>query len=135
VDQGYTFEGAVLNIATLTPINFLTVANSGPKGATIPVAVPEFGGGIENIQFLLGQTVNAGTPPGPEPEPNAQTSLVYATFWIETVTNSNTGHTFMQLQYAQMVVLNFPIRHLLPATFVNLGWPHITVATLRKDFG
>ncbi len=135
VNQGYTFEGAVLNIATQTPIKFLTVANSGAGGATSSVAVPEFGGGIENIPFLLGQTVNAGTPPKPEPEPNAQTSLVYATFWIETVTNSNTGHTFMQLQYAQMVVLDFPIRHLLPAAYVNLGWPHITVATLRKDFG
>lgn len=135
VNQGYTFEGAVLNIATQTPIKFLTVANSGAGGATSSVAVPEFGGGIENIPFLLGQTVNAGTPPKPEPESNAQTSLVYATFWIETVTNSNTGHTFMQLQYAQMVVLDFPIRHLLPAAYVNLGWPHITVATLRKDFG
>jgi hypothetical protein len=138
VDQGYTFEGTVLNIATQTPINFLTVANSGAGGATTPVAVPEFGGGIENIQFLMGQTVNVGTPPKPDPEPNAQTSLVYATFWIETVTNANNGHTFMQLQYAQMVVLNFPIRHLLnqnPPVYVNLGWPHITVATLRKDFG
>jgi len=138
VDQGYTFEGAVLNIATQTPINFLTVANSGARGVATPVAVPEFGGGIENIQFLLGQTVNVGIPPKPDPEPNAQTSLVYATFWIETVTNPNNGHTFMQLQYAQMVVLNFPIRHLLnqnPPVYVNLGWPHITVATLRKDFG
>ena len=44
----------------------------------------------------------------------------------------------MQLQYAQMVVLNFPIFHLLhqtPPIYVNLGWPHITVATLRKSFG
>jgi hypothetical protein len=109
VDEGHTFEGTVLNIATQTPINFLTVANSGAGGAATPVAVPQFGGGIENIQFLLGQPVNLGTPPKPEPEPNAHTALVYATFWIETVTNTNNGHTFMQLQYAQMVVLNFPI--------------------------
>lgn len=138
IDEGHTFEGTVLNIATQTPINFLTVADSGAGGAATPVAVPEFGGGIENIQFLFGQTVNVGSPPKPEPEPNAQTALVYATFWIETVTNTNNGHTFMQLQYAQMVVLNFPIRHLLnqnPPVYVNLGWPHITVATLRKDFG
>ena len=111
VNQGYTFEGAVLNIATQTPIKFLTVANSGAGGATSSVAVPEFGGGIENIPFLLGQTVNAGTPPKPEPEPNAQTSLVYATFWIETVTNTNTGHAFMQLQYAQMVSAGAKIPH------------------------
>jgi hypothetical protein len=43
----------------------------------------------------------------------------------------------MQLQYAQLVVLNFPIFHLLknnPPTYVNLGWPHISVATLKKSF-
>jgi hypothetical protein len=43
----------------------------------------------------------------------------------------------MQLQYAQMVVLDFPIFHLLhksPPVYVNLGWPHISVATLRKSF-
>jgi len=136
VDQGYTFSGTVLNIATQTPINFLTVANSGAAGTVSPVALPQFGGGIGNIAFLDGESVNVGG--APKPEPNAQTALVYATFWIETVTNSDTGHTFMQLQYAQMVVLNFPIRHLLdqnPPVYVNLGWPHITVGTLRKDFG
>jgi hypothetical protein len=37
----------------------------------------------------------------------------------------------MQLQYAQMVILNFPI---LTAPAVVLGWPHISVATLRKAF-
>ena len=69
---------------------------------------------------------------------NAQTALVYATFWIEKVTHKATNQSFMQLQYAQMVVLNFPIFHLLngtPSVYVNLGWPHITVATLRKSFG
>jgi hypothetical protein len=136
VDQGYSFEGTVLNVATQTPINFLTVANSGAAGKTTAVEVPQFGGGIENIQFLSGQTVTVGGKP--VPEENAQTALVYATFWIETVTNAKTGHSFMQLQYAQMVVLNFPIRHLLnqtPPVYVNLGWPHISVATLRKNFG
>ncbi len=39
----------------------------------------------------------------------------------------------MQLQYAQMVILNFQILKSLPAT-VNLGWPHSTVATLKKTF-
>jgi hypothetical protein len=118
VDHGYTFEGTALNIASEKQIKFLAVANSGAGGATTQITSPEFGGGIENIQFLLGE--NAGPPPQPNPEPNAQTSLVYATFWIETVTNSNTGHTFMQLQYAQMVVLNFPISHLLNQTPLSM---------------
>jgi hypothetical protein len=138
VAAGYTFEGVALNIATVSPLTFLTTPNSGPppKGATTPVTVPQFGGGIENIQFLTGapETV-AGTP---EPVENAQTAVVYATFWIEKASNKATGDSFMQLQYAQMVVLAFPIFHLLnpapPTTYVNLGWPHISVATLRKTF-
>jgi hypothetical protein len=135
VADGYTFEGTALNIATTTPINFLKNANSGAAGPTTSVVVPQFGGGVENIQFLTGESpVVAGQT---ELQENAETAVVYATFWIEKVTNKKTGHTFMQLQYAQMVVLDFPIFHLLnqvPPVYVNLGWPHISVATLRKSF-
>ena len=142
VNDGFTFEGTVLNVATTTPITFLTTANSGAAGPTTQVAVPQFGGGTGVILFLGGQTVTVGRQ-GAVPEENAQTAVVYATFWIEKVTNTQTGFSFMQLQYAQMVVLDFPIFHLLnpavtvPATtpkYVNLGWPHISVATLRKTF-
>jgi hypothetical protein len=137
VAEGYTFKGVALNIATATPLNFLKVANSGATGPTVPpVSVPQFGGGIENIQFLSGESpVIAGKT---QLQENAETAIVYATFWIEKVTHKENGHSFMQLQYAQMVVLNFPIFHLLhqtPPVYVNLGWPHISVATLRKNFG
>ncbi|HZL66337.1 MAG TPA: heme-binding protein [Candidatus Limnocylindrales bacterium] len=135
VADGYKFEGTALNIATTTPLSFLKNANSGAAGPTVPVTVPQFGGGIENIQFLNGESpVVAGKT---ELQENAETAVVYATFWIEKVTHKTNGHTFMQLQYAQMVVLNFPIFHLLnqaPPAYVNLGWPHISVATLRKSF-
>jgi hypothetical protein len=137
VNQGYTFEGFTLNIATTTPLTFLTTPNAGPNGATIQVNVPQFGGGIENIQFLSGESQNVGPGGKAEPVENAQTAVVYATFWIEKATNKNNGDTLMQLQYAQLVLLNFPILHLLratPPTYVNLGWPHITVATLKKSF-
>jgi hypothetical protein len=136
VADGYTFEGTTLNIATTTPLTFLKNANSGAKGPTVPVAVPQFGGGIENIQFLIGESPIVGGKT--QLQENAETAVVYATFWIEKVTHKQHGHSFMQLQYAQMVVLNFPIFHLLqqsPPIYVNLGWPHITVATLRKSFG
>ncbi|HXW70960.1 MAG TPA: heme-binding protein [Methylocella sp.] len=135
-EDGYLFEGTALNIATQTPIEFLTTPNSGANGPTVKVNVPQFGGGVENIQFLIGETENVNSKP--EPEENAQTALVYATFWIEKITHKHRSHSFMQLQYAQFVVLNFPIFHLLqqtPQTYVNLGWPHISVATLRKTFG
>jgi hypothetical protein len=135
VADGYTFEGTALNIATVSPLTFLKNANSGAAGPTVPVTVPQFGGGIENIQFLGGESpVVAGKT---QLQENAQTAVVYATFWIEKVMNKKSGHFFMQLQYAQMVVLDFPIFHLLnqtPSVYVNLGWPHISVATLRKSF-
>ena len=138
VAKGYKFEGTVINIATRTPITFLKNKNSGataPGVATVSVAVPQFAGGIENIPFLVGETVTVGAVQ--EQQENAETALVYATFWIEKVTNSHTGHSFMQLQYAQMVALDFPIFHLLngaPPVYVNLAWPHISVATLKKSF-
>lgn len=140
-DEGYTFEGTALNIATQTTIDFLTNANSGAAGPKSAVTLPNFGGGTPNIQFLLGKTVTAsppGGPPGPQPAENAQTAMVYATFWIAKVTHPHHHHSFMQLQYAQMVVLNFPIFNLInqkPSVFVNLGWPHITVGTLKKVWG
>ena len=135
VNDGYTFEGTVLNIATTTPLTFLKNANSGAKGPTVQVAVPQFGGGIENIQFLNGETVVVKGQT--ELQENAETAVVYATFWIEKVTHKQSGYSFMQLQYAQMVVLDFPIFHLLnqaTPVYVNLGWPHISVATLKKSF-
>ena len=90
------------------------------------VDVKNGAGGIENILFLEG-----GEPVGNK-GPNADTALVYATFWIEKVMHKQ-HRPFMQLQYAQMVILDFPIFTLLPRV-INLGWPHISVATLSKTF-
>ena len=109
-------------------INFFTTPDSIVTGPTLPVTLPSFNGGAENILFLFDNQK-------PPPIANAQTAVIYATFWIEKVTHKHHGHSFMQLQYAQMVTLNFPVRSLLPGVFVNLGWPHITVGTLRKSFG
>ena len=95
--------------------------------------VTDGGAGLTNIAFLEG-----GEPTGSQ-GPNAQTALVYATFWIEKVTPRN-GRPFMQLQYAQMTVLDFPVFAVLhPASggtgpVVNLAWPHVSVATLTKAF-
>jgi hypothetical protein len=136
VADGHEFTGTALNISTTTPLSFLTTANSGAAGPKVQVAVSQFGGGTENIPFLIGESLNVGGQT--QLQENAQTAIVYATFWIERVTHTASGHSFMQLQYAQMVVLNFPVFHLLqqaPPVYVNLGWPHITVATLRKSFG
>jgi hypothetical protein len=125
--DGHTFEGTVLNIATQASITFFTKPNSQVGAPTVVVKPTNGAGGIENILFLEG-----GEPVGPKGA-NADTALVYATFWIEKVKHPD-HPTFMQLQYAQMVILDFEILKLLPGKVVNLGWPHISVATLRKGF-
>ena len=75
------------NIKKMIVINIATVAN--PTGVK-PVAGG--GGGIENIPFL---------------QTNANAAVMFATFWIETI--EHPFHDFMQLQYVQTVILNFPI--------------------------
>jgi hypothetical protein len=74
--------------------------------------VPEVGGGVANTAFLKGA----------KDGPNAEAVQVDATFWIETVLGHDGRPGFHQLQYTQIVLLNF----------AGLSWPHVTVATLRK---
>jgi hypothetical protein len=129
VAEGCQFEGTVLNIATQSPIQFFTTPPTAPPagGPTVTVTVPNPAGGVENLPFLL---------------TNADAASVYATFWIEKVTPKD-GRPFMQLQYAQFVLLNFPAM-LIPSTAppptsdqgqLNFSWPHVSVGTLRKTFG
>ena len=96
--DGYTFQGVALNITSKTPITFGTTPNQTTP--TVSVAVPCGGGGIENIPFLVS---------------NAELVLMYATFWITTVRHSKRlEESFLQLQYAQMVLLNFPVLVSIP---------------------
>jgi hypothetical protein len=125
VAHGHTFKGTVLNIATQQQLTFRTLPNQ--PAPTVTITVPDGAGGIENILFLEG-----GENPQEPHGPNALTALVYATFWIEKVQPPH-EHSFMQLQYAQMTVLNFGILTALP-NVVILGWPHVSVATLTKGF-
>ncbi|MGO8862088.1 MAG: heme-binding protein [Acidimicrobiales bacterium] len=70
--------------------------------------LPVEGGGTVGTAFLVGGAAG----------PNANPALVASTFWLETVQGSP---NFKQLQYSQVVLLNFN----------GLSWPHITVATLK----
>ncbi|MGA2412375.1 MAG: heme-binding protein [Candidatus Binataceae bacterium] len=127
IAEGYSFSGAVLNIATQSPITFFTapVISGKTPPTTEPVSLTQAGGGAENLAFL---------------DPNAETVLVYATFWLERLTHPQLP-SFMQLQYAQMVMLNFPALKLgkpnanPPVPPPNFSWPHVSVATLQKTFG
>lgn len=74
---------------------------------------PVPGGGTANTAFLQG-TANEG--------PNANAALVRSTFWIETIEGDAGGPDVQQLQYSQVVFLNFR----------RVTWPHVSVATLQK---
>jgi hypothetical protein len=120
IAQGYSFSGVALNISTAQSINFFAapvIFGAPLPASTPPVNLTQAGGGAENLLFL---------------QPNADTTLVYATFWLEKLTHPDQP-TIMQLQYAQMVMLNFPALT-IPGTPV-FAWPHVSVATLRKTFG
>jgi hypothetical protein len=72
-------------------------------------------GGTANTAFLA----SASNPPGG----NATAVEVDATFWIETLPGASGQPDILQLQYSQLVQLDFN----------GLRWPHVTVATLRKQ--
>lgn len=82
------------------------------------------GGGTANAAFLEDTTKPQGCPPCVS-FGNANAALVDAIFWIETVAGQNGEPDYLQLQYTQLVQLDFH----------GLRWPHVTVATLTKDSG
>jgi len=108
----------VINIATVsTLLQQQPVPSNGvqPPPKNI-LAGFNGGGGVENIPFL---------------QTNADAATVFVTFWIERIKGSTPDTDFMQLQYVQTVLLNFPIL----GTNTNFSWPHVSVATLQKTFG
>jgi len=132
IAQDYSFSGVAINISTAQNITFINAPfiNGSPTPApATPVNLAQAGGGIENLGFLLGPS--AGTANPLNPPNNAATVLFYATFWLEKLTHP-TQPPSMQLQYAQMTILNFPA--LIPGQ-PNFSWPHVQVATLQKTFG
>jgi hypothetical protein len=73
------------------------------------------GGGTANTAFLAA----SGNPPGG----NAKATRVEATFWIENIAGTGGQPDKHQLQYTQLVMLDFN----------GIHWPHITVGTLKKQ--
>ena len=121
IADGYQFDRVAINISTIPAINFNTqpiVLPGSPNSPTVSVNSPLFGGGIVNLDFL---------------QPNADSGLFYATFWLEKLTHPDGRPMIMQLQYAQMTLLNFPA--LTIPTKPNFSWPHINVGTLQRTFG
>ncbi len=125
VAAGCTFEGVAINVMTQAKVGF-RLRPDDPYGPHTTVAPANCNGGLTSSPFLLG-----GVPTG-DAGPNAQTTMVYSTMWIERIPHPG-GVVVMQIQYAQMCVINFRI--LLMPDQGMIGWPHISVGTLRKSFG
>ena len=126
--EGFTVQETVqLDIATVPSVSVLdspAPPPPAPQPGSTPVPIPNGGGGTENIPFL---------------QANATTGQVFATFWIEKIQDPFfPDRSFMQLQYTQTVLLNFPLdvpkTAANPTGLVNLSWPHVSVATLVKEF-
>src|SRR5205085_10939481 len=73
------------------------------------------GGGTRDTAFLTAAQTRGGG--------NANAGSMDATFWIETIAGTGGQPDVLQLQYTQMVILDFN----------GIHWPHVTVATLRKQ--
>lgn len=101
--KGQNIISTIVILLDANPID--GVAN---QGVTAPV------GGITNIPFV---------------DVNANAISISAIFWIETVLNTD-GSTFLQLQYTQTVILDFPVSA-PDGSIVDIKWPHISVATLK----
>jgi hypothetical protein len=132
-----------------------TITSTTALAITSNPAAPLFGGGADNIAFLLGNPAASGTAP------NAQTVKMTATFWIETVGYAIEVPIFEPGQPPLIIpavtgpagqpvpefVVNPPIPITAPRSitvkatqiqysqqvflnFNGLTWPHVSVATL-----
>jgi hypothetical protein len=72
-------------------------------------------GGITNIPFVVKQ---------------ADAASMKSTFWINELAPDGDGNVELQLQYLQIVMLDFfPRRDGLPG---RISWPHVSINTLTK---
>ncbi len=72
-------------------------------------------GGIKNIPFVVKQ---------------ADAASMKSTFWINELAPDGDGNVELQLQYLQIVMLDFfPRRDGLPG---RISWPHVSINTLTK---
>lgn len=86
---------------------------------------------IHTTNLLVSTENNGGINNIPSINKNANATKMNAQFWIETVKDSNTGHTFQQLQYSQNITIDFPDK--LSKAGTTIHWPHINVNTLIKQ--
>jgi hypothetical protein len=107
VDNPNSFLAAALAGKIINSHTVIQITTLSTPGTT-----PNAGGGVSDIAFLDGTS-----------NPNARVAKMDATFWISHYTDAIGSGTL--LQYSQLVLLNF----------APLSWPHVSVASLIKQFG
>jgi hypothetical protein len=111
-------QGLDILVAVRNPATVLQAAIKGQtitQTVVIAISTAAVAGstGILNIPFVVR---------------NANALQMDAIFWIETV-QPTAGDPFLQLQYVQRVILDFPAT----PNGAIIHWPHISVATLVKQ--
>jgi len=96
-----------LHATSMTSRTFLHISTTD--------SVIKGGGGTANTACLTAST-------NPQVG-NARATQVQATFWIETIAGTGGQPDKLQLQYTQLVMLDFN----------GIHWPHVTVGTLVKQ--
>ncbi|MBB3233140.1 heme-binding protein [Halomonas stenophila] len=64
---------------------------------------------------------------------HANATRMHAVFWLEKVKNRNTGQEFDQLQYSQIIDLEFHLKFGQDNPDNLITWPHITINTMVKQ--
>jgi hypothetical protein len=110
-----TNPNTVLQTALQGSLQATTMARRTFLHVSTANTVIKGGGGTANTAFLA----SSHNPP----DGNARAARVEATFWIETITGTDGKPDIHQLQYTQLVMLDFN----------GIHWPHVTVGTLVKQ--
>lgn len=87
--------------------------------------------------MILDSTHNGSVSNIPYIVKHANATRMQAVFWLEKVTNKQTGQQFDQLQYTQIIDLVFHRKFTKdandPAATELITWPHITINTMIKQ--
>ena len=106
---------SVLQAALKSSLQGTTMKNRTFLNVATNDSIIKAGGGTANTAFLA----SSNTPPAG----NATATHAQATFWIETIAGTGGQPDKHQLQYTQLVMLDFN----------DIHWPHVTVGTLVKQ--
>ena len=85
---------------------------------------------LETVTFAFDSANNGGILNIPFINKHANATRMQAIFWLEKMQDQNTGQAFDQLQYTQIIDLEF---HQKFGAEGLITWPHVTVNTLTKQ--